>query len=226
MGFILLVAKWATLPGQGGKGSWPQSQRGLWRPRLGGPWPVLMLATEASLHCLSSLWPRGSVNQCGSRWHSRPSLPVSIIWDRPRCLHPDRARMSGGCTAQRLCVVLPQMAAHPGSLPGESSGQVYQPSCLGLPRTRSTSAWVGFWPRARRTSPHCPYVIFISHLGVRSYSMKVSLNSAGRGHELWTLPESAPPLTPTVGSTQTGDPRPNLAAQGLKTPTHLQSAVV
>ncbi|KAG5835224.1 hypothetical protein ANANG_G00269940 [Anguilla anguilla] len=48
----------------------------------------------------------------------------------------------------------------------------------GLPRTLSTSALVGFWPRARITSPHWAKVIFISPLGVRSNSRKASRNSS------------------------------------------------
>lgn len=53
----------------------------------------------------------------------------------------------------------------------------HQPSGLGLPSTFMTSAWVGFCPKALKTSPHCAYVIFISDLGVRSKSEKASLNS-------------------------------------------------
>lgn len=53
----------------------------------------------------------------------------------------------------------------------------HQPSGLGLPRTFMTSAWVGFCPKALKTSPHCAYVIFISDLGVRSKSENASLNS-------------------------------------------------
>lgn len=53
----------------------------------------------------------------------------------------------------------------------------HQPSGLGLPSTFKTSAWVGFCPKALKTSPHCAYVIFISDLGVRSKSENASLNS-------------------------------------------------
>lgn len=50
------------------------------------------------------------------------------------------------------------------------------PSNLGFPRTLSTSALMGFCPRARMTSPHWLQVIFPSP--VRSNNWKASLNSA------------------------------------------------
>ena len=95
---------------------------------------------------------------------------------------------------------------------------MYQPSGFGFPRTRSTSACVGFWPSARRTSPHCPYVIFISPPGVRSNSMKASLNSAGKdvscGH-----PQGEPLHSPTLlADCQTGAPGPTLQPRESRPP--------
>jgi hypothetical protein len=53
--------------------------------------------------------------------------------------------------------------------------RLLSPSLLGFPRTLSTSALVGFWPRALITSPHWLYRILPSP--TRSNSSKASLNS-------------------------------------------------
>lgn len=95
------------------------------------------------------------------------------------------------------------------------------PSCLGFPRTRSTSACVGFWPSARSTSPHCPKVIFNSPLGVRSNSMKASLNSVAEGVE-GGRPQSAPHYWVTL--TQTGGSWVQPSSQKVQPTTYLQSA--
>lgn len=133
-----------------------------------------------------------------------------------------------GFSGRLLCQPCIDVMPSPG-LPSRAPGLALEgrfqdsegdpPSCLGFPKTRSTSACVGFWPSARSISPHCPNVIFNSPLGVRSNSMKASLNSAA-----WRVDTPSQPPHYWVTLTQTGGPWVQPSSHKVQPTTYLQSA--